>query len=114
MLNYVDDLIYYGLPSVILTTYDFLLSLLQGLGLQVSIKKLCPPSTNLKSDMLRHTFWQARTLSTADKKMQEINQMCIDWSDKRVATKTDFQLGSLLYVTNCVRSSVSQQNVAVT
>ena len=45
--NYIDDLIYIGLPSLIRTPYDFLLSLLQDLGLQVSSKKLCPPSTKV-------------------------------------------------------------------
>ena len=45
LLNYIDDLIYIGLPSEIHYSYQFLLSLLQDLGLEVSDSKLVPPST---------------------------------------------------------------------
>ena len=45
LLNYIDDLIYIGLPSKIYDSYQFLLYLLQDLGLEVSKKKLLPPST---------------------------------------------------------------------
>ena len=45
--NYIDDLIYIGLPSLIRTPYKFSLSLLQQLGLQVSSENLCPPSTKV-------------------------------------------------------------------
>ena len=42
LLNYIDDLIYIGLPSKMHDSYRFLLSLLQDLGLQVSHSKLVP------------------------------------------------------------------------
>ena len=45
--NYLDDLIYCGLPSDIHEPYQFLISLLQDLGLAISQKKLCPPSTQV-------------------------------------------------------------------
>ena len=45
LLNYIDDLIYIGLPSKIHQSYHFLLSLLKDLGLEVSDSKLVPPST---------------------------------------------------------------------
>ena len=45
LLNYIDDLIYIGLPSKIYQSYHFLLSLLKDLGLEVSDSKLVPPST---------------------------------------------------------------------
>ena len=57
--NYIDDPIYIGLPSLIQTPYKFLLSLLQQLGLQVSSKKLCPPSTKvigIEFDNEKHTM----------------------------------------------------------
>ena len=44
-LNYIDDLIYIGLPSEIHQAYAFLLSLLQDLGLQMSQSKLVPNCT---------------------------------------------------------------------
>ena len=40
--NYVDDLFYFGLPSKIQSAYDFILQLLQELGLDISVKKLHP------------------------------------------------------------------------
>ena len=43
LLNYIDDLIYCGLPSTISRSYQFLLDLLQELGLYISNMKLCPP-----------------------------------------------------------------------
>ena len=45
LLNYIDDLIYIGLPSNIQASYDFLLQLLRDLGLEISSSKLVAPST---------------------------------------------------------------------
>ena len=45
LLNYIDDLIYCDLPSTISPSYQFLLDLLQELGLDISVKKLYSPST---------------------------------------------------------------------
>ena len=45
LLNYIDDLIYIGLPSDIQTSYQFLLQLLQDLGLEISTNKLVASST---------------------------------------------------------------------
>ena len=53
LLNYIDDLIYIALPSKIHHSYQFLLSLLQELGLEVSHKKLVPPSTEVVSGSQR-------------------------------------------------------------
>ena len=41
--NYIDDLIYTGLPSEIYPAYDFLLNLLFQSGLDISQGKLVPP-----------------------------------------------------------------------
>ena len=43
--NYIDDLIYTGLPSNIHNSYQFLLNLLQDLGLAISPEKLVAPTT---------------------------------------------------------------------
>ena len=45
LLNYIDDLIYIGLPSDIHASYQYLLQLLQDLGLEISTNKLVAPST---------------------------------------------------------------------
>ena len=47
LMNYIDDLIFIGLPSKIYQSYQFLLSLLKDLGLQVSQSKLIPPDTKV-------------------------------------------------------------------
>ena len=46
-----------------------------------------------------------QTISIHPTKLQEIVQMCAMWSSKKFCTKTQFQslLGSLLYITKCVR-----------
>ena len=47
------------------------------------------------------------TISITEQKLHEINQMCIDWLDKRIASKNELQslLGSVLYITKYVRLS---------
>ena len=45
LMNYIDDLLYVGLPSQIWDSYHYLLKLLQDLGLEVSHSKLVPPAT---------------------------------------------------------------------
>ena len=47
VINYVDDFIGVATPSVTQCSYDFLLHLLRDLGLEVSVKKLVPPSTKV-------------------------------------------------------------------
>ena len=102
LLNYIDDLIYCRLPSTISTSYQFLLGLLQDLGLDISHKKLCPPSTKVVCHgILFDTIH--RTISIPDPKLQEICKVCDLWLDKRIVTKNDLEslLGLLLYITVC-------------
>ena len=47
LFNYIDDLIYTGLPSDIHSSFTFLKELLIELGLDISLKKLVPPSTSV-------------------------------------------------------------------
>ena len=102
--NYIDDFLYYELPSKIQAAYEFLLHLLQELGLDISQKKLHPPDTQVVClGILFDTI--NRTISIPVEKLQEIIQTCNQWSDKRSCTKNQLQslLGSLLYITKCVR-----------
>ena len=104
LLNYIDDLIYCGLPSTIDSSYQFLLDLLQDLGLDISIKKLCPPDTKVVClGILFDTV--NRTISIPDTKLQEICTVCQNWLVKRMVTKNELQslLGILLYITKCVK-----------
>ena len=104
LLNYIDDLIYIGLPSKIHQSYQFLLSLLKDLGLEVSDSKLVPPSTcvtclGIQVDTVN------KTLSIPEEKLQEIKSLCQEWTHKRVVTKQQYQslLGSLLYISKCIK-----------
>ena len=111
LLNYIDDLIYIGLPSKIHESYTFLLSLLQDLGLQVSQKKLIPPSTEVVClGILINTV--NKTISIPPEKLQEIKNMCEKWKYKKSCSRTQLQslLGSLLYITKCVRPARSFLN----
>ena len=104
LMNYIDDLIYCGLPSNIGYSYQFLLNLLQELGLDISAKKLCPLGT--KVICLGIMFDTVnRSISIPDHKLQEICQTCDAWSDKTIVTKNELQssFGLLLYITKCVR-----------
>ena len=104
LFSYIDDLIYCGLPSTIHTSYQFLLDLLQELGLDISYKKLCPPSTKVVClGILIDTI--QRTISIPEDKLKQICTVCNAWSDKRMVSRSELQslLGLLLYITKCVK-----------
>ena len=104
LFNYIDDLIYTGLPSNIHKSFRFLLQLLQDLGLDISRKKLVAPSTTVTCLGIQIDT-ATRTLSIPHTKLQEIISMCKAWVTKTYCSKKDLQslLGSLLYITKCVR-----------
>ena len=47
LYNYIDDIIFTGLPSKIHLAYEFLQNLLSELGLDISYKKLVRASTSV-------------------------------------------------------------------
>ena len=111
LINYIDDLIYIALPSKIHESYEFLLSLLQDLGLEVNQKKLVPPSTEVVClGILINTI--NKTISIPPEKLQEIKNMCETWKHKKSCTRTQLQslFGSLLYITKCARPARSFLN----
>ena len=74
--NYIDDLINCGLLVNIHKPYQFLMSLLQDLGLAISEKKLCPPSTKVVClGILFDTT--TRTMSIPPEKMFWISERCV-------------------------------------
>ena len=104
LLNYLDDLIYCGLPSNIDQAYECLIQLLEELGLDISWKKLHPPST--QAVCLGIMFDTVhRTISIPPDKLQDIITLCNNWRNKTTCTKANLQslLGSLLYVSKCVK-----------
>ena len=109
--NYIDDLIYIGLPSEIYKSYSFLLDLLAQLGLDISMKKLVPPTT-AATCLGIHIDTIDRTISIPSKKLQEIITICKNLQSKTHCSKRDLQslLGSLLYITKCVAPARSFLN----
>ena len=104
LFNYIDDLIYVGLPSKIDAAFDFLMSLLADLGLEVSSKKLVAPATSVicLGILIDST---SRTISIPSEKLGQIVELCHLWSQKTYCSKRDLQslLGHLLYIAKCVR-----------
>ena len=106
LFNYIDDLIYTGLPSDIHSSFHFLKDLLGELGLDISLKKLVPPSASVVClGILVDSV--SKTVSIPTDKLHEIIQLCSQWSTKTYCRKQALQslLGSLLYVTRCVKHS---------
>ena len=104
LYNYIDDLVYTGLPGVIHQSYNTLLALLQELGLEISISKLIQP-TNIAVCLGIEINSVNRTLQIPTEKLTQIQQICRQYVSKKKVTKNQFQslLGSLLYITKCVK-----------
>ena len=104
MFNYIDDLIYVGLPHEIDQSFKFLQHLLRDLGLEVSSSKLVAPTTQITClRILVDTI--AQTISIPSDKLCQIKGICSSWSTKTYCSKRDLQslLGSLLYITKCIK-----------
>ena len=106
VINYIDDILGVVLPSRIDASFDALCQLLGDLGFQISKKKLEPPSTCLNClGILINT--ETFTMSIPPAKLKEILDICQEWSCKSFCTKHQLQslLGSLLYISKCVKAS---------
>ena len=104
VLNYIDDFLGFGVPSVAKQSFDALFDVMLNLGLTISQKKLVPPSTKavclgIKIDTV------AGTLSIPEEKFAQIKVEVTKWSGKKSCTKRQLQslLGLLLYICKCVR-----------
>ena len=78
-MNYIDDLIYIGLPSKIHHSYQFLLSLLQDQGLQVSQSKLVSPHTEVTCLIIVVNTIKS-TISIPADKIEEIRNIYTHWT----------------------------------
>ena len=84
--NYIDDLIYAGLPANIYESYTTLIKVLQDLGLEISPSKLVPPTTRaiclgIETDMVN------RTLKIPTEKLHEVQDICRIFTSKSKAAK---------------------------
>ena len=105
IINYIDDILGIDLPSRVDTSFDALSTLLGHLGFEIS-HKLVEPATCVNClGILVNT--ENFTLSIPNEKLQEILQKCITWRSRTHCIKRQLQslLGSLLYVSKCVRLS---------
>ena len=99
VLNYIDDVLGFGVPSVASKSYQALLQVMTDLGLTISEKKLVPPSTKavcLSIDIDR----VQGTLSIPQEKFAQIKVKVENWAHKNKCTKRQLQslLGLLLYI----------------
>ena len=102
--NYIDDLIYVGLPQDIYKSYEFLQHLLQNLGLKITKGKLVPPTTAATCLGILVDI-PTSTISIPSDKLLQITETCKLWASKTYCSKHDLQslLSSLLYNTKCVK-----------
>ena len=104
VIDYIDDYVGFGVPSVARASFASLFELMQQLGLTVSDKKLVPPSTKVVClGVLIDT--ENGTVSIPPEKLRQINDMVKEWLSKTTCTKRQLQslLGLLLYVHKCVK-----------
>ena len=106
VVNYIDDVIGFGTVSTATPSYNALFQLLQDLGFDISAKKLVQPCTKaicLGVEIDTENF----TVSVPSEKLENIKKICQSWKNKTKCTKRELQslLGSLLYISKCVKNS---------
>ena len=106
IINYIDDLIGFGLASTAHNSFKYLCELLKKLGLTISTKKLVPPTTTVTCLGVQINTVEG-TISVPPQKLKKIIQLCLSWESKTRVRKRDLQslLGSLMHITKCVKSS---------
>ena len=106
VINYVDDFVGVGTPSVAHHSYDALIELLQKLGLEVSSKKLVPPSTKATCLGIEIDSEQC-TVAIPQDKLRQISDMVEESRQAKFCSRRQLQslLGNLLYIQKCVKPS---------
>ena len=104
ILDYIDDYLIFGNEVDCKRAFDRLTSLLQELGFTISVHKNVLPSQQVSClGILVDT--KNFTVSVPEDKLSDIMKLLDLWTDKTSCTKREFQslLGSLLYISKCVR-----------
>ena len=83
LYNYVDDLLYCGLPSDIYKLFTFLSDLLHQLGRKINPKKIAEVSTSVVCLGILITT-EGRGMSIPPDRLQEIVKSVLEWHNKRV------------------------------
>ena len=104
IIDYIDDYLTVGIPSIANVSYVALIDLMNDLGLTISQKKLVSPSTKFTClGVLIDTV--NGTISIPPEKLCDVTDTVRQWLSCDVATKRELQsiLGLLLYVHKCVK-----------
>ena len=86
IIDYIDDYVGVGVPSVASASYATLLHLMSDLGLTVSQKKLVAPSTQLTCLGVMIDTVEG-TIAIPPEKLQQINDTVCDWLGKSVVSE---------------------------
>ena len=90
MIDYIDDYIGIGVPSIAWKSYDAWTHLKRELGLTISEKKLVPPVTQVTClGVLIDTV--KGTIAIPPEKLDQINQAVSHWLNKDVASRLQLQ-----------------------
>ena len=106
IVNYVDDYVGFGVPSVAERSFNALYDLLHALGFTISAKKLVSPTTHaICLGVLIDS--ENGTISIPEDKLRQIKQNVSEWQSKHSCTRRQLQslLGHLIYLHKCVRPS---------
>ena len=104
VINYIDDFLGYGTPSVARASFDALVDVMTQLGLTISKTKLVEPTTKAVClGILVDTV--EGTVAIPPEKLGVVREMVKEWKGKKWCTKRQLQslLGTLLYVHKCVK-----------
>ena len=82
LFNYVDDIIYCDTPLKLHSAFQFLVDLLDQLGLALNSKKLGPPTTSMVCLGILIDS-ETKTMSVPPEKLENIIQMYTDWQNKK-------------------------------
>ena len=89
LFNYIDELIYTGLPSKMDACFTFLTNLLAELGLEISAKKLVPPSTSVTCLGILIDSIQ-KTVSIPQKSLQKSSNYVHNGAPKHIVGKETY------------------------
>ena len=104
LINYLDDLGSAEDPACAQEAFDFLVQLLEDLGLETSPLKMAPPSAQMVFlGILLDTI--AMTLSVPPEKIQRALSELDKWTSRSQASKRQLQslVGTLCYIATCVK-----------
>ena len=106
MVNYLNEFIGISPPERAWRDYDYTGLLLQELSLEELSQKACPPST-VMTCLGVEVNSTSLTLSVNPKWLTELEELLLQWTKRRSATKSELQLlvGKLSFVSKCVWQS---------